>query len=160
VLVADLVTAGLAAWSVPDSASHKATKLLFNVGNGLDVLTGSDAEKEAARRALRDESVAVLAAAGVRLTATGVLDFHDAQFSVEPVPGDTVGRFSSTWQSFVRGASSEIDYLNGEIVLLARRVGLQAQVNERLQHLLGAPHLSGDRTLGSLLSAVRDDVAV
>lgn len=160
VLVADLAAAGLAAWSVPDIATHKATKLLGNVANGLDLLSGSDTEKEAARRALREESLAVLAAAGVPLTATGGLDFNGVRLSVEPVPGDTVGRFSSTWQSFVRGASSEIDYLNGEIVFLARRAGVVAPVNERLQHLLGASHLIEDRTCGSLLGAVRDDVAV
>jgi 2-dehydropantoate 2-reductase len=160
VLVADLVAVGLAAWSVPDSAAHKATKLLFNVTNGLDLLSGSDAERAAARRALRDESVAVLAAAGVRLTDSGDLDHHGVRLSIEPVPGDTVGRFSSTWQSFARGASSETDYLNGEVVLLARRAGVEAPVNERLQRLLGAAHHRDDRTLASLLGAVRDDVAV
>jgi 2-dehydropantoate 2-reductase len=160
VLVADLVAAGLAAWSVDDITAVKAAKLLGNVANGLDLLSGSDADRSAARQALRDESLAVLAAAGVRLPASGGLDFHGVRLSVEPVPGDTVGRFSSTWQSFARGASSETDYLNGEIVLLARRAGVEAPVNQRLQHLLGATHHSDDRTLGSLLDAVRDDVAV
>lgn len=159
-LVADLVVAGLAAWSVPDISAVKAAKLVFNVANGLDLLSGSDAERTAARRALREESLAVLAAAGVRLTASGELDHHGVRLSIEPVPGDTVGRFSSTWQSFARGASSETDYLNGEIVLLARRAGVEAPVNERLQRLLGAAHHIDDRTLGSLLGAVRDDVAV
>jgi hypothetical protein len=61
---------------------------------------------------------------------------------VEPVPGHVGGRLS-TWQSFARGTSSEIDYLNGEIVRLGRRHGVPTPVNERLQRLLGAVSVAG-----------------
>jgi 2-dehydropantoate 2-reductase len=40
----------------------------------------------------------------------------------------------STWQSLERGLGSvETDYLNGEIVLLGRRLGIPTPVNEVLQ---------------------------
>ena len=39
----------------------------------------------------------------------------------------------STWQSLARGTPVEVDYLNGEIVLLARLHGVAAPVNELLQ---------------------------
>jgi 2-dehydropantoate 2-reductase len=159
-LIADLVAAGLAAWTVTDIPAVKAAKLLANTANGLDLLSGEDTDRQAARRALRDEAVAVLAAAGVPLPPSGRLDHHGVRLSIEPVPGDEVGRFSSTWQSFARGSSSETDYLNGEIVLLARRAGVEAPLNQRLQHLLGAAHLAADRTLASLLADVRDHAAV
>jgi 2-dehydropantoate 2-reductase len=72
---------------------------------------------------------------------------------VQPVPGHVGGRLS-TWQSVARGASSEIDYLNGEIVLLARKHGRQAPLNRKLQELLGAEGDAGRQTLAALLSAV------
>ncbi len=40
----------------------------------------------------------------------------------------------STWQSLARGASVEVDYLNGEIVLLGRLHDVPTPVNELLQH--------------------------
>ena len=40
---------------------------------------------------------------------------------------------SSTWQSFARGdTSNEIDWLNGEVVLLGRLHGVPTPVNELL----------------------------
>ena len=43
---------------------------------------------------------------------------------------------SSTFQSFARGdAATEVDWLNGEIVLLGRLHGVPTPVNERLQRL-------------------------
>jgi 2-dehydropantoate 2-reductase len=42
----------------------------------------------------------------------------------------------STWQSIVRRAATiETDYLNGEIVLRGRQVGMPTPVNELLQVL-------------------------
>jgi 2-dehydropantoate 2-reductase len=42
----------------------------------------------------------------------------------------------SSWQSLTRGTGSiEADFLNGEIVLLARELGMPAPVNEVLQRL-------------------------
>ncbi|GAA1748289.1 ketopantoate reductase family protein [Aeromicrobium alkaliterrae] len=145
-VVRDLSEAGFHAVVSDDVRAEKSAKLLGNVGNGLDLLTGSDEDRDAARALLRAEATAALAAAGLPI---GRLD---APLSVEPVEGHEPGRLS-TWQSFARGASSEIDHLNGEIVLLARRHGLAAPVNERLQRLLGSEH-TGPRDLTTLLAAV------
>ena len=42
----------------------------------------------------------------------------------------------STWQSLVRGAETvEVDYLNGEIVMLGRLHGFPTPVNAALQRL-------------------------
>ncbi len=151
-VVDHLVSAGFAAWSVEDVAAHKAAKLVGNVGNGLDLLSGSTPDLARARAALREEAVAVLTGAGVPLTPSASLDLHGVRLEVLPVDGHVPGRLS-TWQSFTRGASSEVDYLNGEIVLVARRAGLPAPLSERLQHLLGRPDLARHRTVEDLLSA-------
>lgn len=159
-IVADLVAAGFAAWAVPDIAAHKAAKLLGNVGNGLDLFTGPDTSRETARALLVAEAKHVFAVAGIPLPTSGSLDWHGAAFAVEPVPGHQPGKLS-TWQSFARGASSEIDYLNGEVVLLARRVGVSVPVNTRLQHLLGlATTGEVELTFAYLLAHTRDDIAV
>jgi 2-dehydropantoate 2-reductase len=150
VIVADLDEAGFAAFSVDDTRAQKAAKLLGNLANGLDLLSGPDDLRGEANRRLRDEGLAVLTAAGIALPPNGQLDFHGVALTVDPVEDHEAGR-RSTWQSFARGASSEVDYLNGEIVLLARRHGVDAPLNQRLQELLGAPHLAERRTLADLL---------
>ncbi|WP_167736038.1 2-dehydropantoate 2-reductase N-terminal domain-containing protein [Nocardioides sp. 503] len=137
-LVADLAGAGLAAWAVPDVRAQKAAKLLGNVGNGLDLFVGDDDTRARARTLLRQEAALVLEAAGTPLPPGGELDRGAVDFSVLAVEGHVGGRLS-TWQSFARGASSEIDYLNGEVVLLARRHGLEAPLNAAVQRLLGPP---------------------
>jgi 2-dehydropantoate 2-reductase len=138
-LVDDLSRAGFHATAVDDVRLAKAAKLLGNVANGLDLLEGDDAWRTAACAELRDEAVAVLEAAGL-LPPAGTLDLAAAQLEVLPVEGHVASRLS-TWQSFARGTSSEVDYLNGEIVLLARRLGLEAPANERLQRQLADPDL-------------------
>ena len=56
-----------------------------------------------------------------------------ARLTIAEVPGVERGG-GSTWQSLVRGAGSvEADHLNGEVVLLARRHGTTAPVNETLR---------------------------
>lgn len=144
-LVRDLTESGFQAVVSDDVRAQKSAKLIGNVGNGLDLLNGSDEDRSAARALLRAEASAVLAAAGLPI---GTLD---VPLTLAPVEGHQLGRLS-TWQSFARGASSEIDHLNGEVVLLARRHGIDAPVNERLQRLLGAEH-TGSRDLTTLLAA-------
>lgn len=147
--VADLTAAGYESTSVPDVSAWKARKLLGNVANGLDVLDGSDEERAEARRLLVAETTAVFEAAGVAVAPPRAFTLV-----VEDVPGHAGGKFS-TWQSFARGASSEVDYLNGEVVLIARRAGVEAPLNERLQRILGAQaaagHAPGTHPLSDLL---------
>lgn len=138
---ADLRRAGYEVDAVPDVSAWKARKLLGNVGNGLDVLDGAPEAKQQARRLLVAEADAVFAAAGIS-TPVDAPSLGAGALIVEPVPGHTPGRLS-TWQSFARGASSEVDYLNGEIVRLGRRHGVDTPANERLQRLLGALSHSG-----------------
>lgn len=123
--------AGFTARAVGDISSWKARKLVVNTANGLDLFAGTDDERAQARTALAAEARAVLLADG-----RAIAEDDGTRLVVDPVPGHVPGRLS-TWQSFARGAGSEVDLLNGEIVLLSRRTGVPAPVNERLQSLLG-----------------------
>lgn len=149
-LAADLTAAGFAAWTDPWIGSVKAAKLVANSGNGLDLLEGPAEQRQQARTALRQEAIDVLDAAGRALPPNAELDRHGVDLAVLPVEGHVAGRLS-TWQSHARGASSEIDFLNGEIVLQARLHGLSAPLSERLQRQLTDP--AQPRTLTHLLAA-------
>ena len=135
-IAADLRASRFTTTVVPDIARWKAHKLRHNVTNGLD-LFGGDADQQAAvGRALMAEVDAVYAAAGI--------DPVDPVAELDELPDTRVGTVPgheqhqrSTWQSFARGAGSEIDYLNGEIVLLGRRLGVPTPVNATVQRLLG-----------------------
>ncbi|HWH98113.1 MAG TPA: 2-dehydropantoate 2-reductase N-terminal domain-containing protein [Pseudolysinimonas sp.] len=142
-IAAQLRLAGYLAHEVPDIAGVKAHKLLGNLSNALDLFEGDSAEIDAARAAISAEAVAVYDAAGIDVVDPSTL--HPAsltQLDIRPVSGQVNGR-RSTWQSFARGSSSEVDYLNGEIVLLGRVHGIPTPVNERIQRVLGELAVTG-----------------
>jgi 2-dehydropantoate 2-reductase len=149
-LVDDLQAAGFRAWAVDEIRRSKAAKLLANVGNALDLIEGDDAQRAEARQTLRAEALTVLEAAGIA-PPDDALDLGSTPLEILPVEGHVAGRLS-TWQSFARGTSTEVDYLNGEIVLLARKHGIEAPLNERVQRLAGDP--SARRTLDAIAVGV------
>lgn len=130
----DLNRAGFVCFSVDDSRTHKAAKLLGSVANVLDLFEGSDELRETARRLLRDETMQVLRAAGIPLPPSEGLDYRGAELVVLPVDGHVTGRLS-TWQSRARGSSIEVDFLNGEVVLLGRQTGVETPLNQRAQRI-------------------------
>jgi ketopantoate reductase len=111
---------------------------------------------ESARELIRAEANEVFGAAGIHPvdpSATSDVGFGD--LVLREVPGQITGK-RSTWQSFARGTSSEVDYLNGEIVLLGRLHGVATPVNELVQRTLGLLAESGKRgaepqDIGSIL---------
>jgi 2-dehydropantoate 2-reductase len=123
--------------SVPrdDIMRWKYRKLIMNLGNAVEALfvPGDDA-LELARLARREGS-AVLRAAGIGV-ATIEEDRDRRGDRLTPRLSRGGG---STWQSLRRGAGSlETDYLNGEIVLVARGLGMPCPVNARLQAMANA----------------------
>jgi 2-dehydropantoate 2-reductase len=151
----DLERAGFATRSVADIGSWKARKLLGNVGNAIDVFSGTDEERVNVRSALTAETRAVFAAAGVRVAD----DEPHAALDIQPVAGHTPGLLS-TWQSFARGVPNEVDYLNGEVVLIARRAGVGAPLNEAIQRILGAQTVAGDPPGTHALASLRVGVVL
>lgn len=135
--------AGLLTRARDDVQAYKYRKLLTNLGNAVEAVLGSDLDDEGARaaRALYRRAVAegerVLALAGVPLLDPQEWkDDVAARLTTAEVDGVRRGG-GSTWQSLVRGAGSvEADYLNGEVVLLARLHGTVAPVNEVLRRVV------------------------
>ncbi|WP_191089748.1 ketopantoate reductase family protein [Nesterenkonia ebinurensis] len=139
-------------WSVQttdDVVRFKAHKLLRSVKNGLDVLCVEAHEDERAVEQLGEllvsEAHAVITAAGIEPAA----DEERAEtLRLAVLHQDSEYRLDqqSTWQSFSRGASGhEVDYLNGEIVLLGRLHGVPTPANAAVQRALGAAWLRGEK---------------
>ena len=117
----------------PDIARWKYAKLLMNLGNPVDALCPHDDDARRLVTMAREEGEAVLAAAGI----DHVSEEEDRArrgdiLRIVPIDGQRRAG-GSTWQSLARGLPVEVDYLNGEIVLLGRLHGVPTPVNALLQ---------------------------
>ena len=132
-IAADLARSGFVAPVRDDVMRWKHGKLLRNLGNGAEALFGRDPDP-ALLKGLQAEGTAALAAAGIAHTSP---DEESAERGDLVQPRPVAGRErggGSTWQSLARGAGSvEVDYLNGEIVLLGRLHGVPAPANAAVQ---------------------------
>lgn len=144
-IATDLDRAGYLVRTRGDVTRRKHEKLLHNISNGVDVLTGTPQERAALTAVLVAETRSVLAAAGIDLSVQSNDEPNLEQWlGIGPPPPGAAPPRRSTWQSFARGRSSEIDFLNGEIVLLGRRLGVPTPANEGLQRLLGLSQALGE----------------
>ena len=143
-LVEDLRAAEWLVQVVADVSRWKAWKLLHNVTNGTELLSGPAEDVAAVADRVAAEAREVLTAAGYGLADPSTEREHDPTLAaVVPGAGYEPGQ-QSTWQSFVRGRPSEVDYLNGEIALLARQYGVAAPYNTALQAVLGVSSAAGE----------------
>ena len=127
----------------PDIMRWKYKKLLLNLGNAIEAICGPENHGgELYTRAYR-EGVACLDAAGIAYAS----DAEDSgrRGAVIPRPAGGTPRGGSSWQSMVRRTGNvEVDYLNGEIVLLGALHDVPTPVNAVLQRL--ANQLAAART--------------
>ncbi len=135
---ADLAGSGFLAPVVADVMRWKYGKLLANLSNAIEAVCGHDARLYATelRRRVTAEGRAVLDAAGLAYAREREsAELRADHVQILPVNGaEWAG--GSSWQSLTRGTGSiEADFLNGEIVLMARERGMPVPVNEVLQRL-------------------------
>jgi len=146
-LAATLAEAGFDTRALPDVMRWKYTKLLLNLGNAVQALTGADPREGRLARLARQEGMACLEAAGIPFASVEEDRRRrgDLLADLRPAGGQPyLG--SSTWQSLARGTgSAEADWLNGEIVLLGRMIGFPTPVNARIQRRLTDLAASGGR---------------
>ena len=147
-----------------DLAPDQWTKLIVNLNNAISALSGAPSRDLIANAGYRrivaavvGEGVAVLRAAGIkparlrgvplfvmphamRLPTPIVKLLTRAQMRIDPEAR------SSMWEDLTRGRKTEVDYLNGEIVALAERVGSDAPLNRRIVELVHAAEQTGGGT--------------
>jgi 2-dehydropantoate 2-reductase len=149
-----------------DLAPDQWTKLLVNLNNAVSALSGAPTARlitsPGFRRiiaAIVDEALTILRAARIhparlrgvpirwmphvmRLPTPLVRLVLRAQVRVDPEAR------SSMWEDLTRGRPTEVDFLNGEIVRLAERIGADAPLNRRIVELVHAAEAAGPGSPG------------
>lgn len=140
----DLRDSGWLVQDVETISRWKAWKLSRNVSNATELLTGPAEQLGDLRDRVVVEAELVLDAAGYVLADPATELTYDASLAaIAPDSGYRPGQ-QSTWQSFVRGSTSEVDFLNGEIALLARTHGVLAPLNTAVQRVIGRSAALGE----------------
>ncbi len=150
--VVALLSPALRTEIVPDIARARWTKLMANLNNAIMAITGLPIGKALRHPGLQRLSIATIRE-GVRTAQLGGFGLDQSRrartfrlMSTLPMslsyrvfrnrlagnfpPDSTYG--PSTLQSIQRGSSSELDYLNGEIVTLGKQIGRPTPYNSGL----------------------------
>lgn len=153
-----------------DMAAVQWGKLVLNLGNAVNALSGLPLAEQLADRRWRlilaaqiDEALAVMHRAGIKPVAIGALrpallpyvlrlpDFLFRMLARRMIAVDPKAR-SSTLQDLDRGRRTETDEFQGAIVRLAGEVGTTAPLSQRILECIreaeavgkGSPHLAPD----------------
>lgn len=149
-------------------------KLLLNLNNAVNALSGLPLKDELSQRAYRrclalliEEALQLLRAAAIRPARIAkvapqflppLLRLPDALFkriAAAMLKIDPQAR-SSMWEDLQAGRLTEVDYLNGAIVELARSLGRDAPANRRITELIHAAECA-DGAEGAALQSWRGE---
>jgi len=145
VVATKLRTASFLVKTTPDVMPYKWGKLMGNVANAIGAITnvrGNDVNP--ITRAAQQEFQDILTQAGIRWVSGEELAQQWPEITA-PLRGslETEAQ-SSTWQSLARKQGTvETEFLNGEVVRLARKLGHKAPINEillRISQEMAANH--------------------
>ncbi|MEO6771931.1 MAG: 2-dehydropantoate 2-reductase N-terminal domain-containing protein [Kofleriaceae bacterium] len=134
-IAGELIAAGFDVEVRANVMKWKRGKLLANLTNGAEAISGPDARLSVLSEHAKAEARACYAAANLSCTTPAEDAARRSALTIAPIAG-AKRPGGSTWQSLARGLGAlETDYLNGEIVLLGRLHGVPTPVNEALQEL-------------------------
>jgi 2-dehydropantoate 2-reductase len=129
-----LRTAGFYVRVIEDAIPYKWGKLMANLSNAIGAITSSSwDDTDFIGRAARQELEELLDQANIRWISQAQVSEEWPEIT-QPLRGSlTTESQSSTWQSLAREQGNvETEFLNGEVVRLAERLGRQAPINEML----------------------------
>ena len=174
-----LRASGIEVQEVRPIAPEQWTKLLLNLNNAVGALSSAPTRDMILSRQYRrlivlllDEALDVLDRAGIHPAKFHGISLRIMSFIMRlPTPivrvvvraqvrVDPEARVSM-WTDLERRRPTEVDFLNGEIVSLARKHGMKAPVNRRIVELVheaereskGSPGMSADALLRTLEAA-------
>jgi 2-dehydropantoate 2-reductase len=146
----------------PDMTAVLAGKLVYNLNNALNALSGMTLRQQLADRrwrlllaAAQDEALAVLRAEGIQPWSLGKVpvtrfprilrlpDFLFRLLSRRGVRIDASAR-SSMWEDLERRRPTEIDELQGAVIAKAAALGLPTPVNRRIADAIRAAEAAAD----------------
>lgn len=160
-LASDWARAGIRVPTPDDVMPWKYRKLLGNLGNAVQAVLGEGREGEDITEAARVEAREIYAAAGIETNSEESERESRGQLRAAPVQGAPEKMGGSTWQSLQRGTgSAETDFLNGEIVAIAHRLGRTAPVNGALAALVRAAASNGVKPGGMTADELRQAVPI
>ena len=121
----------------------KYAKLLANLNNAVDALVGHQSRRGQVLQEIIKEANSCFTAAGIEVAPQDELtERRRAAFTLGEISGyDRPG--TSSWQSLARGRGIEVDFLNGEIVLLGAQHGIPTPYNQAVQILAHEMALKG-----------------
>ncbi|MBB3047049.1 2-dehydropantoate 2-reductase [Litorivivens lipolytica] len=147
----------------PDMHAVQWAKLLMNLNNPLNALSGIPLHDELSQRDYRrslalliDESLSVLKRSEIRPAKLMPVpmsllpwvlrtpDWLFARLAKQMLAIDPLAR-SSMWEDLEAGRVTEIDWINGEVVRQAQKVGASAAANLRVIELVKAAEKGGKR---------------
>ncbi|MFC1945146.1 ketopantoate reductase family protein [Chloroflexota bacterium] len=130
--------ASLSVMVTPDIMPYKWGKLMLNLSNVIDAITNTKDNEINSRIAemARTEMKEILNTAGKHWISLEELKVTWPDIRIVPKARRKVDLPNSTWQSLVsRRDNIETDYINGEIVSVAKQLGLKAPINESLLNI-------------------------
>ena len=162
-VLAKLVAGGPASLKLSDNMTGIAWgKLLINLNNAINALSGRTLREEIQDRDYRRvfaaamrEGLAILKAAGIKPAKVGavgprlmpeVIASPDWLFNnvfIRKWKIDARAR-SSMSDDLKQGRTTEVDYINGELVTLADRIGANAPINRRIVELVRKAEAGAD----------------
>jgi len=155
--------AGLGMAQPQDFLSIQWAKLLLNLNNPINALSGVPLKQELSQRDFRRclamaqaEAISLLNVAGIKPAKLTPLPPHwipklltvptwmfkllaNKMLAIDPLAR------SSMWEDLEAGRRTEVDYINGEVVALAQQLNREAPVNQRLIDLIKAAEQGGNR---------------
>ncbi len=156
-----LERAGLTTETHRDISSILWGKLLLNLNNAINALSGLPLRQQLAQQAYRRvlatcirETLTVLRVANIRPAKTGkvipnllplILTLPDPLFikvAGAMLKMDDNAR-SSMWEDLQRGREPEVDYINGAVIRLGEKIGVATPANQTITRLMRAAHANG-----------------
>lgn len=117
-----------------DFMGCKWGKLVLNLANAIGAITDRPREEtEMIAKAAQAEAIGLMEKAGVPWVSREQLDAEWPEIALPAQATVDSPALNSTWQSLARGVPTvETEFLNGEIVRLADRIGEKAPINQKL----------------------------